>query len=101
MFGKSFNVTEALIEARSVSMSSGPVARALTDVSCSVRAGEFRCSSGSVGMREVDVSQVGRGTDARDRRTMTVGGLSPEKARRNASRVALFFKNRICSRGGT
>lgn len=91
-FGKLFNVTDALIEARSMSMSFGLDRLALTDVSCSIRAGEFVALLGPSGCGKSTFLRLVAGLMHSTSGTLTVGDLPPEDARRSARRVAFVFQ---------
>lgn len=85
-------MTEALIEARSICMSFGPDRLALTDVSCSLGAGEFVALLGPSGCGKSTFLRLVAGLMRPTNGSLTVDHAPPEDARRNACRVAFVFQ---------
>src|SRR5579872_3008639 len=81
-----------LIEARSVAMSFGATQPALTDVSCSIRAGEFVAILGPSGCGKSTLLRLVAGLMPPTGGNLTVAGVSPEEARRRARKVAFVFQ---------
>ncbi len=82
----------SLIEARSVAMSFGPAQLALTHVSTSIQTGEFVALLGPSGCGKSTLLRLVAGLMAPSEGTLTVGGLTPENARRGTRRVAFVFQ---------
>lgn len=83
---------DSLIEARSVTMSFGSERLALTDISCSIRAGEFVSLLGPSGCGKSTFLRLVAGLMPATSGTLTVAGESPEVARRERNRVAFVFQ---------
>lgn len=82
----------SIIEARSVAMSFGASRLAVTDISCSVGAGEFVALLGPSGCGKSTLLRLVAGLMSPTQGSLTIGGMSPEIARRETHRVAFVFQ---------
>ena len=81
-----------LIEVRDVDMAFGTSPSALKGVSCTIRSGEFVALLGPSGCGKSTLLRLVAGLVTPTNGTLTLGGMSPEVARRLEFRVAFVFQ---------